>query len=79
MFGSANHDIVDIIEHFCSMHLGINLHKAFLDGIKGASEQPSDTGQREYHTKDVFVHEFCKLFGKQGTPQYGCSARFKYR
>jgi len=72
IFGSATHEIVDITENFCSMHLGINLRKAFLDGIKGASEQPSDTGQREYHTTDVFVHEFCKLFGKHGTPEYGC-------
>jgi len=23
---------------------------------------------------DVFVHEFCKLFGKSGCPEYGCGA-----
>jgi len=71
-FGSATHDIMDIVENFCSMHLGINLRKAFLDGIRNVNEQPSDNGQREYHTTDVFVHEFCKLFGKNGTPEYGC-------
>ena len=71
-FGSATHDIMDIVENFCSMHLGINLRMAFLDGIRNVNEQPSDSGQREYHTTDVFVHEFCKLFGKYGTPEYGC-------
>ena len=63
-FGSAaaTQEIMEIVENFCSMHLGINLRKAFLDGIN-ANEQPNDSGQRESHTTDVFVHEFCKLFG----------------
>lgn len=27
---------------------------------------------RKHHPVDTFVHEFCKLFGKTGTPEYGC-------
>ena len=32
----------------------------------------SDNAQlREYHQVDTFVHEFCKLLGKHGVPEYG--------
>ena len=71
-FGSATHEAISIVENFCAMHLGTNLRKAFLDGIRGAHNQPSENGQRDYHTVDVLVHEFCKLFGKHGVPEYGC-------
>ena len=27
---------------------------------------------RKYRSVDVLVHEFCKLFGKHGVPQYTC-------
>jgi len=60
-FGEANLDTVEIIESFCSMHLGINLRKAFLAGM--ISEEESTDSQ---------VHEFCKVFGKTGAPEYGC-------
>lgn len=32
---------------------------------------PSTSAEREYHPVDTFVHEFAKLFGKHGTPEYG--------
>lgn len=70
IFGVANQDSLGIVENFCSMHLGTNLRKAFLEGIKSPNnDQP---GEREHHVADVLVHEFCKLFGKYGTPEYGC-------
>ena len=48
------------------MHLGVNLRKAFL-------KETIETGQDErYHRVDSFVHEFCKLFGKTGGPDYAC-------
>ena len=71
-FGSATYEAIGIVENFCAMHLGTNLRKAFLDGIRALHNQPCENGQRDYHTVDVFVHEFCKLFGKQGVPEYGC-------
>ena len=52
-----------LIETFCSMHLGVNLRKAFLSG--------TDVDER-HHRVDVFVHEFCKLFGRTGVPEYAC-------
>lgn len=77
IFGAADGDAVDIIENFCAMHLGVNLRKAFLDGLKTiksscSSAQPSE--RREYHQTDTLVHEFCKLFGRHGVPEYGCGA-----
>ena len=52
------------------MHLGCNLRKAFLDGVR--SGQSNDVGNaREYYAVDTFVHEFCKMFGRKGTPEYG--------
>ena len=59
-------EMLDLIETFCSMHLGVNLRKAFLSGTM-------ETKQDErYHRVDTFVHEFCKLFGKTGGPEYAC-------
>ena len=69
-YGSATIEIVELDENFCSMYLGINLHKAFLSGIACQSGDLSKS--RKYHPVDTLVHEFCKLFGKHGTPEYGC-------
>lgn len=71
LFGSATKEGFSIIENFCAMHLGTNLRKAFLDGIKSLHDQSCESGQRDYHTVDVTVHEFCKVFGKHGVPEYG--------
>lgn len=68
-FGAATLETVAIVESFCSMHLGINLRKAFLTGII-SEDSVTDSG-RKYHPVDKFVHEF---FGKNGTPEYGSGA-----
>ena len=47
------------------MHLGINLQKAFLSGMIALTES------ERYHPIDKIVHEFCKLMGKHGAPEYG--------
>ena len=31
---------------------------------------------REHDPTDVFIHEFCKLFGTHGVPEYGCGRSF---
>lgn len=67
-FGAATTETIDIVETFCSMHLGINLRKAFLNGLVNFD----DDNERRYHRVDTLVHEFCKLFGKSGVPEY-CS------
>ena len=41
------------------MHLGVNLRKAFFDGIKASTADSSPVS-------DTIVHEFCKLFGEHG-------------
>ena len=66
-FGPATLETVGLIESFCSMHLGINFWKAFLSVIF----DDDDSGTR-YHPVDVLVHEFLKVFGKHGTPEYRC-------
>ena len=50
------------------MHLGVNLRKAFLGGIVS---DPCTSAERVHHPVDTFVHEFAKLFGNRGTPEYG--------
>lgn len=65
---------IELVENFCCMHLGINLRKAFLEGVKSVTStmNSSDSSQqREYHSTDVLVHEYCKLLGKNGVPEYG--------
>ena len=71
-FGAATLETVEIVESFCSIHLGINLRRAFLTGI--IPEDSITDSSRRYHPVDKFVHEFCKLFGKNGTPEYGSGA-----
>ena len=72
-FGAVCHEALDLVENFCAMHLGVNLRKAFLDGVKTVtSVDPTDcTRQRDNPQADVVVHEFCKLLGKHGVPEYG--------
>ena len=56
------------------MHLGVNLRKVFLDGTKNSVSGYNGNAkhQRPYHQIDSMVHEFCKVFGKHGVPEYGC-------
>lgn len=61
---------LELVENYCLMHLGVNLRKAFLSGIACQSDDLSS--RRKYHPVDTLVHEFCKLFGKHGAPEYGC-------
>lgn len=69
-FGPATLETVELIETFCAMHLGVNLRKAFLSGIE-PSDGSDSSSNRKHHPVDTFVHEFCKIFGKHGTPEYG--------
>lgn len=57
-------EMLHLVETFCSMHLGVNLRKAFLDGTSEQDER--------YHRVDTFVHELCKLFNRTGGPEYAC-------
>ena len=65
-FGQADPEALDIVENFCAMHLGCNLRKAFLCD----NNVVSSSGNREYHSVDTFIHEFCKLFGRYRVPEY---------
>ena len=51
------------------MHLGVNLRKAFLDGIRCL--ECTDSASRDRHPVDTLIHEFCELLGKHGVPEYG--------
>ena len=65
----------EIVENFCYMHLGVNLRKAFLKGAKTLTKSDScdtESTSREQCQVDILVHEFCKLFGEHGVPEYGC-------
>ena len=52
----------------------MNLRKAQNAGVrqfyKEATED-TESSFRDYEPGDRFVHEFCKVFGKHGTPEYG--------
>ena len=67
-FGPATctSETLDLIETFCSMHLGVNLRKAFMSGTVTTEQE------ERYHRADTFIHEFCKLFGSAGCPEYAC-------
>ena len=61
----------ELVENFCSMHLGVNLHVAFLKGMKLANIIEDTDVSSRYDPVDTFVHEFTKLFGSHGVPEYG--------
>ena len=65
-FGPAvcTSETLDLIETFCSTHLGVNFRKAFL---RGTTETEADM---RYHRVDTLVHKFCKLFARTGGPEY---------
>ena len=57
------------------MHLGCNLRKAFLVGVRSQLvevNQNAESSHREYYAVDTLVHEFHKLFGRHGT--HGCGS-----
>ena len=65
---------VHLVQNFCGMHLGINLRKAQNAGVRQFYRDEHyivEKEFREYEPGDCFVHEFCKLLGKHGTPEYG--------
>ena len=66
----------ELISNFCAMHLGVNLRKAFVQGSAGIEEPECATGaiNRKYSDIDTFVHEFCKVFGNKGVPEYGAGS-----
>ena len=70
-FGNATVETLDLIVNFCSMHLVVNLRKAYFSG----TEEQSTLTCRKYNRVDTFVHEFCKLFGAHGVPEYACEAQ----
>uniref|UniRef100_A0A1X7VKB9 Uncharacterized protein n=1 Tax=Amphimedon queenslandica TaxID=400682 RepID=A0A1X7VKB9_AMPQE len=59
-FGTNAPEIAsEFIENFCAMHLGSNLRKAFLVGVKSTCDKTADKHQaREYYQVDIIVHEF---------------------
>ena len=60
-FGQAGPEALDIVENFVPcIYVSCNLRKVFLSETKLVSSN----GTREYHSVDVFIHEFYKLFGR---------------
>ena len=59
---------IELVQNFCCMHLGVNLRKAFCDRIRTDSRHDAN---RDRPRVDQLVHEFCKLFGQRGVPEYG--------
>ena len=67
---------LNFIENFCSIHLGVNLRKAFLSGIAATCDELNSSKVNSRPAVDTIVHQFCKVFGKRGTPEYGCGQQF---
>jgi hypothetical protein len=76
-FGMTDFSSEDLVTNFCSMHLGVNLRKAFIQGISPLLKETQSecTGgsavNRQYSEIDTIVHEFSKVFGSKGVPEYG--------
>ena len=81
-FGAVSSEGIELVENLCAMHLGSNLRKAFLDGTKAVISQDDEASdespvqRREHDRTDTLIHEFCKLFGTHGVPEYGCGYSF---
>ena len=68
-FGPATVDTIDLVETFCSMHLGVSLRKVFLSGTMEFNDEVEELNEQKYHKVDTLLHEFCKLFGRTGVPE----------
>ena len=68
-YGIAGDECCDIVENFCAMHLGINLRKAFIGSSRVTAAE--NAAAESSNPVDSIVHEFAKLFGSHGTPEYG--------
>lgn len=71
-FASRTEDTLQLVENICSMHLGVNLRKAFQTAI---NEEEDDSTKRKHLHIDTIIHEFCKLLGKYGVPEYTCGVQ----
>ena len=70
-FGDANKTSLELIKNFCAMHLGVNLRKAFLEGLSLIPLDNYNTDSlKEGDQLETFMYEFAKLFGKHGGPEY---------
>ena len=79
LFGPLCSEATELVENFCAMHLGVNLRKAFLCGMKFHTTDCRDLNakhHRDRHISDFMVYEFCKLFGTHGVPEYGRGTSF---
>lgn len=55
-FGVATAETIGIIENFCSMHLGVNLRKAFLSGMENQGTNDGGDTSRKYYQVDLFMN-----------------------
>ena len=70
-FGGTSKSSLELVENFCAMHLGINLRKAFLEGLSLISFDDCNVDPlKEGDQLETFIYEFAKLFGKHGVPEY---------
>ena len=60
----ATQETAELVENICSMHLGVNLRKAFQSAV---NEEESDQTKRKYFQVDTMIREFWKLLG---VPEY---------
>ena len=78
-FGSASDEASELVENLCAMHLGSNLRKAFIEGTNDVFKEDTTVesgATRRHNSTDTLVHEFCKLYGTHGVPEYGCGCNF---
>ena len=61
-YGPATTETIDVIETFCSMHLGVNLRKAFWNGLVDNGDVDSE---KRYHRVDTLVHDYLQNQGFQ--------------
>lgn len=74
-FGGASKSSSELIENFCAMHLGVNLRKAFLEGLSLIPlDNCSSDSLKEGDQLETFIYEFAKLFGRHGVPEYAIGA-----
>jgi len=70
-YGPTQSSGKELVENFCAMHLGVNLRVAFLKGMRMANDREGVDEDSRHDPVDTFVHEFSKLFGSHGVPEYG--------
>ena len=63
-YGPASPEAVKLLENLCAMHFSNTFNDSTKNVACNDADQHGAIPQREHHSTDTFIHEFCNLIGR---------------